>query len=330
MIHKNSILFLVFFLVISILTSCKFTKKDKEVSSSEITKIVKPEFSADSAFQFIEKQVAFGYRIPGSPAHSACKEYLLQKLTSYCDTTLLQSTEVRLFDGKRVPCYNIIGSFHIDAPRRMLLCAHWDTRPYADQDLQEKTKAISGANDGGSGVGVLLEIARQLQKKNPDYGIDIVLFDVEDWGQPEFSVLPPSEDSYCLGSQYWSKNPHVPGYTAQQGILLDMIGGNGATFTMEGTSMRYAPDFMRKVWSIAAELGYTNTFVNTETNPIIDDHYYINIISGIPTIDIIHHDAGTPSGFPHYWHTHKDDMSNVNKTSLSAVGETVLSVIYYL
>jgi hypothetical protein len=307
--------------------SCKINNKKER--KEEITSVIKkPEFSADSAFSFIEKQVSFGNRIPGTASHLYCRDYLVEKLTAYCDTVILQSTTVKLFDGKTVPCYNVIGTINASAARRMLLCAHWDTRPYADQDIQNKTQAIMGANDGGSGVGVLLEVARQLYKQRPEYGIDIIFFDVEDWGQPEFSMLPATENSYCLGSQYWSRNTHIRGYSAQQGILLDMVGGKGATYTLEGTSMRYAPEFMQKVWSIASELGHGNAFVKAETPPIIDDHYYINTIVGIPTIDIIHHDASTPSGFPHYWHTHKDDMSNVDKTSLSAVGETVLAVIY--
>ncbi len=329
MIKIDGFLFTLFVFLLCGISSCKTAKKGEE-NAATATEIKKPQYSADSAFGFVEKQVAFGNRIPGTASHQACRDYLVQKLSAYCDTVILQSTTVKLFDGKTVPCYNIIGTFNADAARRMLLSAHWDTRPYADQDIQDKTKAIAGANDGGSGVGVLLEVARQLRMQRPEYGIDIIFFDVEDWGQPEFSMLPPSENSYCLGSQYWSRNTHIRGYTAQQGILLDMVGGKGATFTLEGTSMRYAPEFMQKVWTLAAELGHGNSFVKTETPPIIDDHYYINTILGIPTIDIIHHDASTPSGFPHYWHTHNDDMSNVDKTSLSAVGETILAVIYNL
>ena len=323
--EKNIYLYLIFLLF----TSCKYIKKETTpLEDTAISSIERPSFSSDSAYLFIQEQVNFGNRVPGTAPHTACKNYLVDKLSQYADTVLVQSTMVTLFDGKQVPCYNIVGSYNRSATKRLLLAAHWDTRPYADQDDKDKHKPIAGANDGGSGVGVLLEVARQLSLKNPSMGIDIIFFDVEDWGQPDFSMLPYKEDTYCLGSQYWSKNPHVMGYTAQQGILLDMVGGKGATFALEGTSMRYAPEFMRKVWIRAEELGYAQYFRQIESPPIVDDHFYVNTIANIPMIDIIHRDPATASGFPHYWHKHIDDMSSVDKASLQAVGETVLSVIY--
>jgi Zn-dependent M28 family amino/carboxypeptidase len=209
---------------------------------------------------------------------------------------------------------------------RILLCAHWDTRFTADQDVRDQDQPIPGANDGGSGVGVLLEVARQLQIKSPEVGVDIVLFDVEDQGQPD--GLPYKPDTYCLGSQYWAKNPHQANYKAKAGILLDMVGAPDAVFTLEGTSMNYAAEWMRKVWDYGIQLGHSRYFSYERTDAITDDHLYINRILHIPTIDIIHHDFTTPSGFGTYWHTHDDNLDAVDAATLQAVGETVLAAVY--
>lgn len=209
-----------------------------------------------------------------------------------------------------------------------MLCAHWDTRPFADQDSVNRNKPISGANDGGSGVGVLLEIARMLSTASSPVGVDIIFFDAEDYGQPDDSPLPQKKDTYCLGSQYWAKNPPVPGYKPMYGILLDMVGAKNATFTMEDISMNFAASVMENVWKTAADIGYSDYFLFTRTGQIVDDHYYINTLAGIPTIDIIHHDASTKYNFPREWHTHRDTMDIIDKNTLKAVGQTLLEVIF--
>lgn len=326
---KTNVLLFVLSVGIFSLLGCKYFKKPQQSDVVEES-ITKAPFNGDSAYMYIAQQLEFGNRVPGSKGHLACKDFLSKKLDEFCDTVIVQSTSVNVFDGKSVPCFNIIGTFNKDVPRRILLCTHWDTRPFADQDSVDKTTPILGANDGGSGVGVLLEAARQLAIKRPEIGVDIIFFDVEDWGQPDDSKLPYKEDTYCLGTQYWAKNKHIESYSAQYGILLDMVGGKDATFTYEGTSMRYAPDLVRSVWQTAHQIGYSSYFLMQETNPIIDDHYYINQLANIPTIDIIHHDFTTPSGFPRYWHTQKDDMSSIDKGTLIAVGETLLTVLYNL
>jgi hypothetical protein len=215
-------------------------------------------------------------------------------------------------------------------PRRLLLCAHWDSRPYADQekDPADQKKPFDSADDGPSGVGVLLEIARQLQRKNPEIGVDILFFDVEDYGPPSFDRQTETPDSYCLGTQFWCKNPHVAGYRAESGILLDMVGGKGATFTYEGVSMRYAQSWMKQVWKNAALLGYSNIFIRQPTPEILDDHYYINTLINIPTINIIHRSSYTRSGFAPHWHTFQDNMQVIDKSVLQAVGETVLASVH--
>lgn len=209
-----------------------------------------------------------------------------------------------------------------------MLCAHWDSRPFADQDSIDKNKPITAANDGAASVAVLLEIGRLLESNKPAIGVDIIFFDAEDYGQPEFSTHATMEDSYCLGSQYWSENPHVPGYYATFGILLDMVGAENAVFTREGTSMQYAASVVEKVWNHAGRIGYSDYFVFNETAAIIDDHYYVNQMTHIPVIDIVHRDQGTTSNFWKFWHTHHDTLDKINKKSLKAVGQTVLETIF--
>ena len=306
---------------------CKSDPKPKKTSDTPITSVVAPDFSGELAFDFIQKQVDFGPRVPGSEAHAECADWLAAKLDSFGAKVTVQKGQVERYDGKKLPMFNIVGSYNPSASKRILLCAHWDTRHVADQGNERQQEPILGANDGGSGVGVLLEVARQLQIKAPSAGVDIIFFDVEDQGQPDY-VTPFKRDTYCLGSQYWAKNPHTPGYTAQNGILLDMVGAKDAVFTLEGTSMQFAPDFMRLVWDKAIQLKHSKYFHYNRTAPITDDHLYINLLAGIPTIDIIQNDKNTRSGFGAYWHTHNDNMDIIDKATLQAVGETVLAVVY--
>lgn len=319
-----------FALIVCFLTiQCKPDPKPAKNNGKDVTKVevVAPDFSSDNAYNFIQKQVDFGPRVPGTEAHKACADWLAAQLDSFGAKVHVQTGQVTRYDGKQLPMYNIIGSYNPEAKKRLLLCAHWDTRHVADQDVEHKDLPIQGANDGGSGVGALLEVARQLQIKAPSVGVDIIFFDVEDQGQPDY-VTPFKRDTYCLGSQYWAKNPHIPGYTAQNGILLDMMGAKDAIFTLEGTSMQFAPEFMRSVWDKAIQLNHSKYFHYNRTAPITDDHLYINVLAGIPTIDIIQNDKNTRSGFGAYWHTHDDTMDVIDKATLQAVGETVLAVVY--
>lgn len=289
-----------------------------------------PDFNSDSAYAFTGAQVAFGPRVPNTDAHKKCGEYLTSRLKTYTKDVIVQKGTARAFDGTTLEIKNIIASFNPETNNRIFICSHWDSRPFADNDPDEKNhkKAIPGANDGASGVGVIIEIARILSQNPAPVGIDLILFDAEDYGQPEKSDYKRMDDSWCLGSQYWSKNPHKKDYFARYGILLDMVGAENATFTMEGTSMKYAPDVMKKVWNTAVSAGYSDYFLFTRTQELTDDHMYINKIANIPAIDIIHQDSGTPTGFYKYWHTLKDDMDGINKNTLKAVGQTLLTVIY--
>jgi Zn-dependent M28 family amino/carboxypeptidase len=241
---------------------------------------------------------------------------------------MIQPFVSQTFDGTKINGKNIIGSFFPENTRRILLAAHWDSRPFADQDPNpaNRDKPIDGANDGASGVGVLLEIARQLKEKTPEIGVDIIFFDSEDWGT--HNSQNETGDWWCLGSQHWAKTPHVAGYKADFGILLDMVGAPNAKFMQEGVSNYYASRIVSKVWSKAYRSGHKNYFLNLPSNSITDDHYYVNKIAKIPMINIIHQDVNSETGFTSTWHTLQDHIFNIDKNTLYVVGTTVLGVIY--
>ena len=294
--------------------------------------VIVPIFDADSAYNFIEAQVNFGPRVPSTPSHRKCGDYLISKFESYGATVLTQDVDLRAYNGDLLKARNIIAQFNPEKSDRIMLCAHWDTRPWADSDPDKANhyKPLPGANDGGSGVGVLLEIARQLAAVPSKVGVDIILFDAEDYGlhENDSHLWKKHRHSWALGSQYWSINPHVAGYNARYGILLDIVGAPGSKFLYEGYSTRFAEDVVYKVWQYADKLGYGNYFVQEDGGIITDDHYYVNSILGLPCIDIINCDPDSPNGFGPYHHTMKDDMQWIDKSALKAVGQTVLTVIY--
>jgi Zn-dependent M28 family amino/carboxypeptidase len=311
----------------SIIFSCGSEQKPKKQVVTK-PKIEIPTFDEKSAFEFVKKQVDFGPRVPNTKGHKACGKYLVEQLKNFADTVYEQNVILTAFDDTKLQSKNIIASFNPSNNNRILLAAHWDTRPFADQDSEKQNEPILGANDGASGVGVLLEVANVLKAKKPNIGVDIILFDSEDYGQPSNSKLPQKENTYCLGSQYWAKNKHLPNYIAKFGILLDMVGAEGAYFTQEGVSVQYANSVTQKVWKKGIEAGYSSYFSFEKTHPITDDHFYINTLANIPTVDIIHYDYSTESNFPKTWHTHNDKLENIDKNSLKAVGQTLLQVIY--
>ncbi|MDB0007018.1 M28 family peptidase [Flavobacteriales bacterium] len=320
--------FAIISLCLTVLFSCQEEKKSTQSVKKQTKKPVEvPVFNVDSAYHFIQEQVDFGPRYLSSKGWEQCGDYLVQKLSAYTPHVQEQNSRITTYDGKSHTLRNIIASFSPEKSNRILLCAHWDTRHVADHDDARQNEPILGANDGGSGVGVLIEIARLLSQKESRMGIDIILFDAEDYGDPN-SSSPNSATSWCIGSKYWSENPHVPNYYAQYGILLDMVGAKDARFTHEGLSRNYAQRILKKVWKTAHNLGHGEYFAYQMTPQIIDDHYYLNAVANIPTIDIIEHDMNTKSGFNKHWHTHGDDMNNIDKNTLNAVGQTVTSVIY--
>ncbi|MCX7743669.1 MAG: M28 family peptidase [Flavobacteriales bacterium] len=283
-----------------------------------------PFFSADSAFAMIEKQVSFGPRVPNTKGHVACGDFLINRLKKFTPDVIVQSTTVIAYTGEALRIRNIMAQFNKNNTHRIVLFAHWDTRPFADRDKENPKQPLLGADDGASGVAVLLEIARLLHLNSPPLGVDIVLFDGEDYGD-----AGGKPETYCLGAQYWSRNLPVPGYYAKYGILLDMVGAANARFCQEGWSLKYASSVVEKVWNMAHALGFGNYFIMKQIDPITDDHYFVNTIARIPTIDIINFDPAVNSvGFGDHWHTLKDNISIIDKQTLHAVGTTLMNVIY--
>lgn len=316
------------FLATLILASCGPGGEKNSTSSQRDIKV--PTFSTDSAYTYIAKQVEFGPRVPGTEAHVACGDWLVEKLKGFGAAVIEQKTTAVAYDGKDLPVRNIIARFQPEKRNRILLMAHWDSRPYADHDPDPNNynTPIPGANDGGSGVGVLLEMARHFGTESTLMGVDIILFDTEDYGVPDQSDIAWQADTWCLGSQYWAENLHTADYAPRFGILLDMVGAHQAVFTQEEVSVHFAKNVVEKVWNQARELGYGHFFSWDKTTQIVDDHRYVNQIAEIPSIVIVQYDHATPSHFGPYWHTLGDNLSVISKETLKAVGETVMYVVY--
>ncbi|MDL2290132.1 M28 family peptidase [Paludibacteraceae bacterium OttesenSCG-928-F17] len=323
---------LILLLVVMNISACgKASKNSNNTSSASQVKTVNvPLFSADSAYQYVQDQVDFGPRVPNTYAHSTCAMYLAHALRGFGAEVIEQRADLIAFDGTKLRATNIIGSFQPENKNRILLFAHWDSRPWADHDPDpaNRKKHIAGANDGASGVGVLLEVARQLGKQQPNVGVDIIFFDAEDYGAPEHLSNRNTEHSWCLGSQYWARNPHVPNYRANYGILLDMVGAPDATFFREYFSDYFASHIVEKVWNQAKNLGFDRYFISQRGGAVTDDHLYVNQLIGIPSVNIIQYNPNSGRGFGDYWHTINDTMENIDKNTLQAVGTTLLYVIY--
>jgi len=307
-------------------------KKGKTTTPGiDYTKVEIPNFNADSAYGFVAAQVAFGYRTPGSEGQRRCADYLASQMRRWCDTVIVQDFPTVLWDGTEVRGKNIIATINArkGSPegQRVLLGAHWDSRLWADHDPDKANhrKSFDGANDGASGVGVLMEMARVISSMPLSIPVDIIFFDVEDQGVPEWADTY-ADDSWCKGSQYWSKHPHIPFYTATYGVLLDMVGTQKPRYTKEQVSRQFASGIMDKVWNVADAIGYGKMFVNQETDPILDDHYYVNRMAGIPMIDIVQNTPGC--SFFEHWHTMGDNMEHVDKNSLKATGDVLLKTLY--
>ena len=328
--QRISLILLSIFVLSGVVFYFKSCQKPAQTPTEEISLIPSPDFKADSAYAYVKAQVDFGPRVPNTKAHRECGDYLIAKLKQFGCEVISQDFVATKYDGTKMNARNIIGSINPKAEKRILLTAHWDSRSIADKDSVDKKSPIDGANDGGSGVGVLLEIARSIQqaKQKPNIGVDIIFFDVEDHGEPEDYQGNHKVESWGLGSQYWAAHKHKENYTAYYGILLDMVGGKGAIFPHEGESMRYAPMIVRNVWDIASRLGYSTIFVDVEGGGLTDDHTAVNDVAKIQMIDIVELHPNSPKFFWKYHHTHGDNITNIDKYTLKAVGQTVLSVLY--
>lgn len=321
---------------------CLFVMGSLVSCNKKQAETVRPAFSADSAYSYIERQMEFGPRVPNSAAHTQCAVWLIDQLRACGAEVELQKGFMPDYRGNNQQIYNIIGHFYTPETAnrpRILLGAHYDTRPWCDEepDYGDRFYNVPGANDGASGVGVLLEVARQIGAKMQDSlggsftPVDIVFFDCEDSGTPQFYTGAEREDTWCLGSQLWATNyankknasQEVPQYSF--GIVLDMVGAPDAFFPREMYSTQYASNYQERIWKSAKRLGYGAMFSDQQSYPITDDHFYVNRIAGIPCVDVIHYDIRNASGFPHWWHTRNDNMTNISRTTLQAVGEVVMS-----
>lgn len=280
-----------------------------------------PRFDADSAYSYVAAQVAFGSRVVNSPGHKATKEYLVGKLKDFGATVEEQDFTATAYTGTVLNATNIIGRFNPGNPDRILLAAHWDTRHVADSELEDDpTAVVYGADDGASGVGVLLEIARQLGMSTPNIGVDIVFFDAEDHGSSG------DAESWGLGSQHYAKTLQLP--KPSYGVLLDMVGAEDATFAYEQYSRENAMNIINKVWTIAHALPYGKYFPKRDGGAVLDDHFFVMKYAGVPMIDIINHRKDTDTGFVRHWHTGDDNIDKISKATLQAVGQTVTALVY--
>jgi hypothetical protein len=324
---NSKYIFLSFLLVASLFTSCKSNKQATE----EVLQPVGPAFMADSAMAYCQAQCDFGPRTMNSKAHDLCEEWIVNKFKGFGLEVETQKADLTGWDGTKLHSTNIIAHFNPQAQRRILICAHWDSRPWADNDPDSANwhKPVLAANDGASGVGVMLELARILQNDTTlAIGVDLVCFDAEDYGTPQWAEQREnSESTWALGAQYWAKN--LPeNYEPQYGILLDMVGGQGAKFYQEQFSLRYAASIVDKVWSAARHAGFSSLFTNEVGGGITDDHIPVNE-AGIPTVDVIpFYPDCDQSSFGPTWHTVNDDMEHLDINTLKAVGQTLIQVIY--
>lgn len=326
----TSIVVLIFSLGFS---SCQTEEKPKNPTPKKISTI--PHFERDSAYQFIKEQVDLGPRVLGSEAHEKAIMLISNQLKGYGWEVTEQKFEAKVYTGKTFPATNIIAKINPKATRRILLAAHWDSRHIADSPLSKKDrdKPILGADDGGSGVGILLEIARQVASTPiSDMGIDMVFLDAEDYGESgNFSTVEEQKRSsltWGLGAQYFGKN--FSGTKPKYGILLDMVGARNAQFPKEAYSMQGSPYVTNSIWELAGKMGYGNFFQNRKGGGVTDDHIFIMQYAGIPMTDIISLPENGPENltFGRHWHTHNDNMDIIDSRTLRAVGQVLLAVIY--
>ncbi|MBR6091420.1 MAG: M28 family peptidase [Bacteroidales bacterium] len=322
--------------MILVFAGCENEKKPTQtVQKQEKKNVVVPAFVGDSAYYFVKRQCDFGPRVPESEAHQQCADWMIETLRGYADTVFVQDFRTRIYNERGIDGKNIIASFNPNAKKRIIVAAHWDSRPYADNDPDESNwqKPIDGANDGASGCGVMMEMARVMKTHRvaDNIGIDLIFFDLEDYGAPKWADESLHTDlAWGLGSQYWSKKPHVGGYSAYYGILLDMVGASNPRFPKEYYSQSNAAWVVNKVWRTARDMGYDEYFTNELGDPINDDHIYMMHYAGIPTIDMIHliGDEDRTSCFFPYWHTMNDNIDCIDAKTLQMVGNVVMKVIF--
>jgi hypothetical protein len=281
---------------------------------------VMPRFDGDNAYQYLIEQCSFGPRNPGSDGHSTCQDFIIERLKIFSDEVLLQEFSFQeKGKNKSYTGTNIIARFNRSSSFQSLIGAHWDTRPWADQDdnIANRSKPIIGANDGASGAAIMLELASIMAKTPPPIGVNLVFFDAEDSGDPGLN------ETYCQGSMYFAK--HIPIPLPDEGIILDMVGDKQLSLPIERNSFKYHEDLVRRLWDQARELGL-DAFKDYVAHAIYDDHVPLNEYAGISTIDII--DFEYPNSYSNFWHTLNDVPENCSAESLEQVGILITDYIY--
>lgn len=323
-------------LIVALIAGAAFnflpSNKAEVSETEEIEKVqpVGPDFNADSAYIYLQEQCDFGPRTMNSTAHDKCEKWIIQKFEQYGCKVTTQKATLNGYDGTPLRSTNIMASYNPEATTRIMFCAHWDCRPWADNDPDSTNwhKPIIAANDAASGVGVMIELARILKGSGLELGVDFICFDAEDYGTPQWFEGEDPGDTWALGAQYFANN--LPeGYAPRYGILLDMVGGVGAKFYREGMSMQYAPTIVKKVWNAARQVGYGSYFPKDDGGMITDDHIPVNQTANIPCIDVIpYYPDCAQSSFGPTWHTIADNMDNIDKNTLKAVGQTMVQVLF--
>lgn len=311
-----------------------FSQKQQDNYNDEnnIIALKGPDFCEDSAYVFTMTQCNFGPRPMNTPQHEECGKWIAKQFEKYGCKITLQKTNLKAYNNTPLKACNIIASYKPERKKRIIIAAHWDTRPWADNDPDSTNwrTPIIAANDAASGVAVMIEIARLLQKGNdPEIGIDFVCFDAEDYGTPQWDHNKYENEGWALGANFFAQNiphnMHMPEYA----ILLDMVGGQGAKFYREGVSMQYAPEIVSKVWNAARQAGYGSLFLEEDGGMVTDDHVPMNEIAKIKTIDIIpYYPDCEQSSFGPMWHTLNDNMQYIDKHTLKAVGQTLIQLLF--
>ena len=342
--HRSPLASLLSLLVFCLLflPACKSNRQAQSAESLVSQVPVGPAFNADSAYAYCQAQCDFGPRTMNSEAHERCGQWIGSKFQQLGCKVSYQRMTVNGYDGTPLKAQNIIAQFRPELTSRILLCAHWDSRPWADNDPDSANwhKPVMAANDGASGVAVMLEIARLLQQADTlKVGVDFICFDAEDWGTPQWAESQGNDaDTWALGAQYWAQayahaaagqDTSIVAPEYRYGILLDMVGGQGARFYQEGVSRSNAPAIVDKVWAAAHVVGYGSLFPKGQGGYITDDHVPINQMAKVPCIDIIpHYPDCQQSSFGPTWHTVSDDMQHIDRNTLQAVGQTILQVLF--
>ena len=280
-----------------------------------------PVFDGQAAYGLVETQVEFGPRVPGTAGHERQLDWMLARLDSLAPDLVADTFPYVTTYGDSLPLVNVLARYRPELERRVLVLAHWDTRPTSDEagDAASQALPLPGANDGASGTAILLELARLMASEPPPMGVDLLFVDGEDYG--------PTPDDMFLGAERYAERLPLAGEGIRPiyGVLLDMVGDSDPSFPIEGNSAEFARVVVQKVWRAAARLGYEDVFPESVGIPLGDDHIPL-IEAGLLTANVIDFTYGGPLN--PYWHTPQDIPSNVSASTLAIVGEVMIELIY--